>query len=66
LKTNNHWYPYPEHGSYYKLDNGELMQCPMNADDSRDDSQASIDFAFTDEKDKPTLRAIIKDLELKD
>ena len=26
MKTNNQWYPYPDDGSYYKLEDGELFQ----------------------------------------
>jgi hypothetical protein len=67
MKTNKQWYPFPEYGSYYKLEGGELYQCPMNSDSSRADSPALVDFGFGIEPaEMPALEAIIKDLELKD
>jgi hypothetical protein len=67
MKTNQQWYPYPEFGSYYKLEGGELYQCPMNVDSSRADSPAKVYFWFGIElAEVPALEAIKKYLELKD
>lgn len=38
-KTNKDWYPYKDFGGYFKLENGALMQCPMNADGTPNDSE---------------------------
>ena len=44
-KTNKHWYPYEQVGSYYRLVDGVLMFCPMNADGSRRDTEeGEVDF----------------------
>lgn len=67
MKTNNQWYPYPRFGSYYKLEDGELHQCAMNADGSRDENPVWVDLNFTVEpRDRADIQALIKDLELKD
>lgn len=34
IKTNKHWYPYKDMGSYYKLENGALFQAYMEKDGS--------------------------------
>lgn len=31
-KTNQNWYPYEDMGCFYKLEDGELLFCPMNMD----------------------------------
>ena len=43
-KTNNQWYPYEELGSYFKLENDVLLQCPMNMDGTRDDTPCEVDW----------------------
>lgn len=42
--TNQKWYPHKERGSYYRLNEGVLYQCPMMADGSRssDDEACSV------------------------
>lgn len=30
MKTNKYWYPYSDVGTFYKLDQGVLMFCPMS------------------------------------
>ena len=66
-KTNKHWYPYEEDGSYYKLENDVLLQCPMNADGTRDNSSCEVDWDYGIEpEDEPRLIAIVKELEEKE
>ncbi len=43
-KTNESWYPYKELGTFFKLENGVLMGCPMNADGTRDDTSFDVDW----------------------
>ena len=67
MKTNNKWYAYPLFGCYYKLEDGELFQCPMNTDGTRDDNSAWVDFNFTVEpKDRLMLETIKRELESKE
>ena len=66
MKTNLQWYPYPKYGSYYKLEDDELYQCPMNSDGSRADSPAWVDFSFgVEPSGVQLLKTIIQELELK-
>ena len=44
MKTNKHWYPYEEFGSYFKLEDGVLLQCPMNIDGTPDEGRRVADF----------------------
>ena len=65
-KTNSEWYPYEEHGSYYKLEDGVLMQCPMNKDGTRDESECEVDWnRGVSDEDMPRLKQIVKELEKK-
>jgi hypothetical protein len=67
MKTNKQWYPYPAYGSFFKLEDGELYQCPMNLDGSRDDSPAWVDFGTgVEPQDIAPLKAIIQELAIKD
>jgi hypothetical protein len=67
MKTNKQWYSYQEYGSYYKLEDGELYQCPMNLDGSRADTPTWVDFDFSVESpNAPLLRTIMQELKLKD
>lgn len=67
MKTNNQWYPYPLFGAYFKLEDGELFQCAMNTNGSRDDSPAWVDFGFTVEpKERLKLETIKRELETKE
>ena len=77
-KTNKHWYPSPQDGNYYRLVDGELVSCAMNADGSRDTEEVDVDFDLLQydtekfEKDGKMLttieylRAIEKDLQNKE
>ena len=65
-KTNKNWYPYEEDGCYYRLEDGTLMQCPMNIDGTRDDNPCEVDMQWTEDKDRPMLLEIIKELEGKE
>ncbi|OLE55406.1 MAG: hypothetical protein AUG51_02815 [Acidobacteria bacterium 13_1_20CM_3_53_8] len=66
-KTNRKWYPYEEHGSYYKLEDGALMSCAMLIDGSREDDEGGeVDFyRGVEPEELPMFRAIIKELESK-
>ncbi len=44
IKTNAVWYPYVDLGTYFKLEKGILMGCPMNVDGTRDDTAFDIDW----------------------
>jgi hypothetical protein len=67
MKTNKRWYPYPEHGSFFKLVDGQLNQCPMGLDGSRADSPAQVDFdRGVEPRDMASLKSIIQELEIKD
>ena len=66
-KTNNQWYPYEELGSYFKLENDVLLQCPMNIDGTRDDTPCEVDWQRgVDDKDEPRLQEIVKELQEKE
>ena len=67
-KTNKQWYPYGEDGCYYKLEEGVLLQCPMNIDGTADkESDCEVDWHFgIAEEDIPRLKEIVKELEEKE
>ena len=65
-KTNTQWYPYEEYGSYFKLENGVLLQCPMNTDGTRDESECEVDWERgVPPEDMPRMKTIVKELEEK-
>ncbi len=65
-KTNQSWYPYKEFGSYFKLENGVLMGCPMNSDGTRDNTPYEIDWdRGVEEKDKERMNEILNELQNK-
>jgi hypothetical protein len=68
MKTNKQWYPYEEDGCYYKLEDGILLQCPMNIDGTADEETlCQVDWDWgVDEKDKPRLKEIVKELQEKE
>ena len=67
MKTNKQWYPYPRYGSFFKLEEGGLYQCPMNLDGSRADSPTWVDFGIgVEPHDMTPLKAIIQELEIID
>ncbi len=67
-KTNKQWYPYKEWGSYFKLDDGNLLECPMNNDGTPDEETAcDVDWDYgVEPKDRKRLKAIVKELEEKE
>ena len=71
-KTNKQWYPYTEWGSYFKLDEGNLLECDMNDDGTRDEEEGSIgdvDWEYNIDlspEEKQGLKAIVKELEEKE
>jgi hypothetical protein len=67
MKPNKQWYPYPRYGSFFKLEDGELYQCPMNLDGSREDSPTWVDFGSgVEPHDMASSKSIIQELEIKD
>ena len=65
-KTNKQWYPYVTFGSYFKLENGDLMQCPMNTDGTRDDNPCFVDWLEVnagEPEDKAAMERIEKELQ---
>ena len=64
-KTNESWYPYVELGSFFKLEKGVLVSCPMNADGTRDDTPFDVDWERgVDEKDKKRMNEVVNELKL--
>jgi hypothetical protein len=59
-KTNKRWYLYNDAGGYFRLENGILMSCPINADSSRDDNPYEVDL-FDVRNDK-LIKGIIAEL----
>ena len=57
-KTNGEWYLFERLGSYFKFENGTLLQCPMNKDRTRDNSPCEIDWERIDEDLKRSLKAV--------
>lgn len=43
-KTNKRWYLYNDAGGYFRLEDGILMSCAINLDDSRDDNPYEVDL----------------------
>ena len=62
--TNIHWYPCLDLGSYFRLQNGTLLQRPMYRDGQMADSgDTEVDWhRGTSEEDLPRLRAIVQEL----
>jgi hypothetical protein len=67
MKTNTQWYPYPELKVYLKLEDGDLMYCPMHADGSMDeDERGEADFTNpANEHEYEQAMEIIAELKLK-
>ena len=67
-KTNKHWYPYEEDGCYYKLEEGVLLQCPMNIHGSADEeSFCEVDWYYgLTQEELPRMKEIVKELEEKE
>jgi hypothetical protein len=65
MKTNKHWYPYETLGGYFKLENGNLMGCPMNKDGTREDIPSEVDWYEAWDYDLDP-RAIIQELQTKE
>lgn len=65
MKTNKHWYPYETLGGYLKLENGNLMGCPMNKDGTREDKSSEVDWYEAWDYDVDP-RAIIQELQTKE
>ncbi len=62
-KTNESWYPYKELGTYFKLENGVLVGCPMNADGTRDNTPFDIDWERgIEEKEQEKMNSIVSEL----
>jgi hypothetical protein len=66
-KTNTHWYPYKEHGSYYKLIDGILYQCAMHRDGTREDNLVEVDWnSGVSKAEEQRLIEIVEELEGKE
>lgn len=66
MKTNAQWYPYKEHGSYYRLEDGVLLQSPMMADGTRDEEECEVDWQMgVVEEDMKLIEEIVGELEQK-
>jgi hypothetical protein len=57
-KTNADWYTFTMLGSYFKFEQGVLLQCPMNIDGSRDDTPCEVDWERLDPDDVRSLKAV--------
>lgn len=67
-KTNAHWYPYQDQGSYFKLEEGVLLFSPMMLDNSRASEEGEVDWEEGVEgvEDRARLLAIVKELQLQE
>ena len=65
MKTNKHWYPFEELRGYFKLEDGKLMGCPMNADGTREDNASEVDWYEAWDNDVDP-RVIIQELQEKE
>ena len=66
MKTNSQWYPYPEFGTFYKLENGVLIFCPMLVDGSKEKGDGGeVDFTMNPEI-KDHLLQVREELQTKD
>ena len=55
--TNLRWYPYLELGSYFRLQDGLLLQRPMNQDGTMADEECEVDWdRGVSEEDLPALK----------
>lgn len=63
-KTNIDWHKIEMLGSYFKFDNGILLQCPMNADGTRDTTPCEVEWerVEADDVDGRRLRAVAQAL----
>ena len=68
IHTNKTWYAYPDLGSFYRLENGVLLVCPMNKDGSRSRGEEyEVDWGRgLSEEDVPRLQRVIEELARKD
>ena len=69
MKTNKHWYPYEDMGSYYKLEEGELLFAAMNTDGSIDMDGDEVNFGvveYREPQDQARMAEIVKELEEKE
>jgi hypothetical protein len=57
-KTNKEWYGFHNQGSYFKFENGTLLQCPMNIDGTRDDTSCEVDWERVEGKELISLKAV--------
>lgn len=55
-----------ELGSYFKLEDDVLLQCPMNMDSTRDDSPCEVDWYRIDDDLARNLKEVVKELEEKE
>lgn len=65
-KTNKHWYPYEEFGSFYKLNEGELWFAPMNTDGTIDMDGNEVNFGvveYIEPRHQVRMAEIVKELE---
>jgi hypothetical protein len=61
--TNLHWYPYLELGSYFRLQDGILLQRPMNQDNTMADEECEVDWnRGVSEEDLLGLKEIVQGL----
>lgn len=69
--TNRNWYPYPDLGSYFRLEDGALLWCPMNTDGSKSlsdgDLGSEVDWdRGASKEDLPKLKAVVRELTTKE
>ena len=66
-KTNKTWYPYEEFGSFFKLEEGTLVGCPMNEDGTRDNTPFEVDWnRGVEAKDQKKMKEFAEQLRTKD
>lgn len=64
IHTNHEWYPFPELGSFFRLEGGTLLQLPMLADGGRgtDEEIAEVDWHNIEGSDRERLSEIQSEL----
>jgi hypothetical protein len=67
MKTNKHWYPYEESGSYFKLEDGKLLESPINITEQlpKDIYVVPWNWGVVGEN-LPHLQKIVKELQEKE
>jgi hypothetical protein len=61
--TNQEWYPFAEFGSYYRLQNGNLLQLPMLVNGAPSTEVTEVDWYHGVDSERKRLKEILRELE---